>query len=82
MYVQVQPLDKGLRPVKRASLLRDWGKGHLCAVTNSLSSVTFITVLLISANHHFPPQLKQPHGWQGVIANGYRGKEPYQRLKI
>lgn len=75
MDVQVQPLDKGLRPVKRASLLRDWGKGHLSVVTNSLSSVTFIIVSFISVCHHFTPTFKQPRGWQGVTPNGCTGKD-------
>lgn len=82
MDVQVQPLDKGLRPVKRASLLRDQGKGHLSALTNPLSSVTFIIVPFVSVRHHFAPPFKRPHGWQGVTANGCTAKDLYLLLKI
>lgn len=55
MDAQVQPLDKGQGPVRRGSLLRDRGKGHLSAAANLLSSVTFVIVAVISACHHSPP---------------------------
>ena len=82
MDVQVQPLDKGLRPVKRASLLRDWGKGHLLAVTKSLSSVTFIIVPFISVCRHFPCLFKQACGWQGVTPKGRTVKYLYLLIKM
>lgn len=51
MDVQVKPLDKGLRPVKRASLRRDPGKR--ASLRNSLSCVTFIIVRCnVSVSHH------------------------------
>lgn len=78
MDAQVQQLDRGRRPAKRASLLREWGKGHLLAATNSLSSVTFIVVPFISARHYFAPRLKRPRGWQGVTANRCLSKDLYQ----
>lgn len=68
--------------MKRVSLLRDWGKGHLSAVTNSLSTVTFIIVPFISVCHHFTPLFKQPRGWQGVTPNRCMAKDLYLLLKI
>lgn len=69
MDIRVWPLNKGLRPVKRASLLTGRRKGHLSAVTNSLSLVTFIIVPFISLCRHFPA-LKHPSGWQSVTPIG------------
>lgn len=62
MDVQVRPLNKGLRPVKRASLLTGVRKGHLSTVTNSVSLVTFITVPFISLCYHFTPTFKHCGG--------------------
>lgn len=41
--------------MRAGSLRRDGGKGHLAAAANSLSSVTFVIVGVISACHHSFP---------------------------
>lgn len=82
MDVQVQPLDKGLRSVKRASAPGDQGKGHRWVLTNSLSPMTFIAAPFISACKDFTPQTKRPRGWQGVTPNTRRFvPAPEKKLK-
>lgn len=81
MDVQVQPLDKGLRSVRRASAPGDQGKGHRSVLTNSLSPVTFIAAPFISACKDFTPQTKQAHGWRGVTPHGRTLKNVFMAFK-
>lgn len=59
------PLDRGLRPERRASRPRDWGK-RASLVTNSVSSVTFTTVPFPFERRNVTPRFKQPCWWRGA----------------
>lgn len=67
----------------REHLRRQTGrKGHLLAVTNSSTIVTFIFVSFGFAYHHFTHQIKHPYGWSGVKQNGHTAKDLYRQIPL